>query len=247
MNYPADTQYTFSLDGKEIIPFQPGQTIMQAALAAGVYIPHLCYHPEFRPHGSCKVCTVKANGRPCSSCTTPAQPGMEVESDTPELNDKRRLIVQMLYVEGNHFCPACEKSGHCKLQALAYDLDVMSPRFRHLYPTRPVDASHPAILLDYNRCILCKLCARASSEVDKKNVFDVSGRGIHRRLIVNSESGKLVDTDISLNDKAMQVCPVGVILRKRHGFSVPIGQRRYDKKPISEQLKARASVAGAAK
>jgi [NiFe] hydrogenase diaphorase moiety small subunit len=158
-----------------------------------------------------------------------------VESDTPEINAIRRSLVQMLYVEGNHFCPLCEKSGNCKLQGLAYDLGVMSPRFTQQYPKRPVDASHPAILLDFNRCILCKLCVRASDEVDKKHVFSLAGRGINRHVVVNSESGKLVDTDISLNDKVMSVCPVGVILRKRHGFSVPIGRRRYDEKPISEQ------------
>jgi [NiFe] hydrogenase diaphorase moiety small subunit len=237
MNDYGPTQYTFSLDGKSIISFQAGQTIMQAALAAGVYIPNLCFHPEFKPHGSCKLCTVKINGRPCAACTTPAQPGLEVESDTPEINEVRRSLVQMLYVEGNHFCPLCEKSGNCKLQALAYDLGVMSPRFTQQYPKRPVDASHPEILLEFNRCILCKLCVRASDEVDKKRVFSLAGRGINRHVVVNSESGLLADTDIALDDKALSVCPVGVILRKRRGFAVPIGRRKYDRKPISEHLK----------
>lgn len=234
---PVALRHTFSLDGKAIIPFQAGQTILQAALAAGVYIPHLCFNPEFKPHGSCKVCTVKVNGRPCSACTTPAQPGLEVESDTPEINAIRRALVQMLYVEGNHFCPQCEKSGNCKLQGLAYDLEVMSPRFTQQYPKRQVDASHPDILLEFNRCILCKLCVRASDEVDKKRVFSIAGRGINRHVVVNSESGRLADTNISLDDKAMSVCPVGVILRKRRGFTVPIGRRRYDEKPISEQAR----------
>lgn len=237
MNDFGATQYTFSLDGKSIIPFQAGQTIMQAALAAGVYIPNLCFHPEFKPHGSCKLCTVKVNGRPCAACTTPAQPGLEVESDTPEINEVRRTLVQMLYVEGNHFCPLCEKSGNCRLQALAYELGVMSPRFTQQYPKRPVDASHPEILLDFNRCILCKLCVRASKEVDKKRVFSLGGRGINRQVVVNSESGLLVDTDIALEDRALSVCPVGVILRKRRGFAVPIGRREFDRKPISEHIK----------
>ena len=71
------------------------------------------------------------------------QPGMVVESDTPALNDQRRALVQMLFVEGNHFCPSCEKSGNCKLQATAYELGMMSPHFDHFFPDRPVDASHP--------------------------------------------------------------------------------------------------------
>ena len=225
---------TFQLDG-EAVPFAPGQTILQAALTAGRYIPHLCYHPEFKPHGSCKVCTVKIGNRTAASCTLPAQAGLEIESDSEEMNALRRTLVQMLFAEGNHFCPSCEKSGNCALQALGSDLGVMTAGFRHFYPDRPVDASHPDILLDFNRCILCELCVRASCEVDEKCVFALSGRGITKHLVVNATSGKLADTDIALTDKAMQVCPVGVILKKRVGFAVPIGQRRYEQRPISAQ------------
>jgi [NiFe] hydrogenase diaphorase moiety small subunit len=227
---------TFLLDGEEV-PFQPGQSVLQAALAAGRYIPHLCYHPEFTPHGSCKVCTCKVNGRTVASCTTPAEAATEVESHTEELNELRRTLVQMLFAEGNHFCPSCEKSGNCGLQALGYDLGVMTAGFRHLFPERPVDASHPAIWLDFNRCILCELCVRASRDVDGKHVFALGGRGLGKHLIVNAESGLLADTEMASTDKAMDVCPVGVILRKREGFKVPIGQRRYDLSPISAQAR----------
>jgi len=225
---------TFTLDGQEV-PFTPGQTVLQAALAAGRHIPHLCYHPEFRPHGSCKLCTVKANGWHATSCTMPAKAGLEVQSETAELNAERRMMVQLLFVEGNHFCPSCEKSGHCKLQAVAYDLGMVSPRFDHFFPDRPVDASHPELLLDFNRCILCELCVRASAEVDGKQVFALAGRGMGKHLVVNSSSGLLRDSEVAVTDKAAQVCPVGVILRKRVGFAVPVGQRRFDERPISAQ------------
>jgi [NiFe] hydrogenase diaphorase moiety small subunit len=229
-----NTTQTFLLDGDEV-PFSEGQTVIQAALGAGRYIPHLCYHPEFKPHGSCKVCTVKADGRTAASCTLPARAGMVVESDTEEINDLRRTLVQMLFAEGNHFCPSCEKSGNCTLQALGYDLGVMTAGFRHFFPDRPVDASHPDLLLDFNRCILCELCVRASCEVDGKCVFALSGRGIDKHLVVNAASGRLVDTEVALDDKAVSVCPVGVILKKRVGFAQPIGARRYDARPISAQ------------
>ena len=226
----------FLLDGTEV-PFEPGQTVLQAALAAGRYIPHLCYHPEFTPHGSCKLCTARVDGRTVAACTTPAEPGLEVESATEELDGLRRTLVQMLFAEGNHFCPACEKSGDCVLQALGYDLGVMTAGFRHLYPDRPVDASHPEILLDFNRCVLCELCVRASREVDGKHLFALSGRGLDKHLIVDSDSGLLADTDVAITDKAVAVCPVGAILPKRVGFRVPIGQRRYDLRPISAQAR----------
>ena len=224
---------TFTLDGKTV-PFEEGQTIIQAATRAGVFIPHLCYHPEFKPHGSCKLCTVKANGRQTASCTMRAMAGMVVESDTEEINAERRSLTQMLFVEGNHFCPSCEQSGNCQLQATAYHLGMMSPHYDHFFPNRPVNASHPEVLLDFNRCILCSLCVRASRDVDGKNVFALSGRGINTHLIVNAKSGQLGDTNFTLADKAAHVCPVGVILKKRRGFAVPIGERKYDKAPISE-------------
>jgi [NiFe] hydrogenase diaphorase moiety small subunit len=225
---------TFMLDGREI-GFAPGQTVLQAALAAGCYVPHLCYHPQFRPHGSCKLCTVKIDGHWATSCTRPARAGMVVESNTDEINQQRLLLVQMLFVEGNHFCPSCEKSGQCLLQAVAYDLGMVSTQLDHFFPDRPVDASHPELLLDFNRCILCELCVRVSWEVDGKQVFSIGGRGIGKRLIVNSESGRLADTNVAVTDKAVQVCPVGAILRKRVGFATPIGARRFDAEPISAQ------------
>ena len=231
MNEPLPS---FRIDGEDC-PFTPGQTVLQAALAAGRHIPHLCYHPEFRPHGSCKLCTVKVNGSHATSCTLPARAGLEVESETAELNAERRMMVQLLFVEGNHFCPSCEKSGHCKLQATAYDLGMTTPRFDHFFPDRPVDASHPEILLDFNRCILCELCVRAAREVDGKHVFALAGRGLDKHLIVNAQSGRLADTDVKVTDKAVSVCPVGVILRKRVGFATPIGERRFDGSPISQQ------------
>lgn len=219
---------TFTLDGREV-PFVDGQSVLQAALAEGIEVPHLCAHPEFKPHGSCRVCTVKVNGHTTASCTCPAKDGLVVESETPELRELRRGLVQLLFVEGNHFCPSCEKSGDCKLQALGYQLEMVTPQFEQLFPDRPIDASHPDLLLDFNRCILCELCVRASSEVDGRDVFALSGRGIGKHLIVNAESGKLVDTSITANDTAVAVCPVGVILKKGRGFHVPIGQRTIDR------------------
>jgi [NiFe] hydrogenase diaphorase moiety small subunit len=222
----------FTIDGKKV-RFREGQTIMDAAMAAGIYIPHLCHNPEFHPHGSCRVCNVKANGRHVASCTAPAAEGLEVESESDEVRSERRILLQMLFVEGNHVCPACEKSGACQLQAVAYYCDMIAPEFTHLYPQRSVDASHPDFMIDFNRCILCELCVRASHEHDGKDVFAIAGRGIGAHLVVNSSSGKLGDTSFEAGDKAAHVCPVGAILPKHKGYEVPIGKRLYDRKPIS--------------
>lgn len=222
----------FTIDGKRV-QFKEGQTIMEAAMAEGIYIPHLCHNPEFHPHGSCRVCNVKANGRHVAACATPASEGLVVENDSEEVVVERRTLLQMLFVEGNHLCPACEKSGACQLQAVAYYCDMVAPEFTHLYPQREVDASHPDFIIDFNRCILCELCMRASRDKDHKDIFAIAGRGIGAHLVINAESGKLGDTQFDKKDKAARVCPVGAILPKHKGYEVPIGERLYDRSPIS--------------
>lgn len=224
---------SFVLDG-QAVPYSDGQTIMQAAQAANIYIPHLCYHPEFRAQGSCKLCTVKVNGRLVSACTCPAAENLTVESNTAELNQTRKTLLQLLFVEGNHFCPSCEKSGACLLQATAYEMEMLSPEFTQFFPNRELDATHPDMLLDLNRCILCGLCVEASHTADRKNVFTIAGRGICNHITVNSPSGRLGDSSFSATDRAADICPVGAILHKRRGFAVPIGQRQYDNETISE-------------
>jgi [NiFe] hydrogenase diaphorase moiety small subunit len=221
---------SFMLDGKEIST-EPGDTIIQAADRAGMYIPRLCHLPGLEPYGSCRLCTVKANGRLVSACTSPASMGMVVENDTAELNAHRKLLLEMLFVEGNHFCMSCEKSGNCELQALGYRFAISAPRFEFQFPVRDVDASHPDILIDHNRCILCARCVRTSRDLDKKGVFGFVGRGPHKKLAVSS-GARLKDTDADVTDQALAACPVGALLKKRVGFAVPVGQRLYDKTPI---------------
>jgi len=226
------TDKTFRLDGKDI-PFEDGETVMDAALRAGEYIPHLCHNPDFPPHGSCRICVVDVNGQHLCACTLPASEDMDVDNSSGAIVDKRRTLLQMLFVEGNHTCPACEKSGACQLQAVAYYTRMLSPHFTHFFPKRSIDASHPDIVFYFNRCILCGLCVRASRDVDEKNVFAISGRGLNSKLVFNSPSGKLGDSDLLATDMAASVCPVGAILPKHLGYETPIGERLYDTMPIS--------------
>jgi len=223
-----------TIDGKTI-EAKHGQTIMEAADAAGIYIPRLCSHKDLRPIGSCRVCTVIVDGRPQAACVKPAMDGMVIENDTPELLNHRRAIIDMMFVEGNHFCMFCEKSGNCELQAMAYRFGITAPQYPYQFPEKAVDASHPDILLDHNRCIMCARCVRASQELDGKNVFQAVGRGFHRRIGVDGEKA-LGDTDMAAADRAADVCPVGCIIRKRVGFRTPIGKRIYDHSPIGTEI-----------
>ncbi|PLX33329.1 MAG: NADP oxidoreductase [Ignavibacteria bacterium] len=233
----SENTITFEIDGVEV-QGTAGQTIMQAADVAGIYIPRLCAFDGLEPFGSCRVCTVKVNGRFQSACTQPIAEGIIVENDSEELLELRRNLVDMLFVEGNHFCMFCEKSGNCELQALAYRLGIAAPKYPYMFPAdRNVDATHKDVFIDHNRCILCARCVRASRDLDGKNVFQFVGRGPQKRIAVNSRA-RLVDTDLNVTDKAVEVCPVGAILTKHVGYSIPVGKRKYDHTPIGADIEA---------
>ena len=230
--------FTFILDGREV-EAHPGETILAAADRAGIWIPRLCSMEGLEPWGACRVCTVTVNGRPQSACTQPASPGIVVENATDRLRKMRTQLIEMLFVEGNHYCMVCEKSGACELQALAYRFGILAPSLDYQFPSRDVDASHPDVLLDRNRCILCARCVRASRQKDGKHVFGFTGRGAAKKITVDSSAG-LGDTPISATDKAVEACPVGCIIRKRQGYRIPVGRRKFDSVPIGSDVEGEA-------
>ncbi len=225
---------TIIIDGVEI-KARPEQTIMEAADEAGIYIPRLCYSEELKPHGSCRVCTVTVNGRPQAACTQPVAQGMVIENDTEALKKLRADLIEMLIVEGNHFCPFCEMSGNCDLQGLAYRLGVAAPKYPFLWQERDIDATHPDVFIDRNCCVLCGKCVTASKDLDGKNVFQFVGRGIDKKVAVNAEAN-MKDTDLAVTDKAVELCPVAALIPKRTGYQTPIGQRKYDHEPIGSDI-----------
>ena len=227
------TEIRFTIDGKECRG-KAGQTIVEAAKDSGVYIPVLCHYEGLKPVGSCRICTVRVGGKYMAACTQPVSEGMAVENTAPDLEDMRRALIEMLFVEGNHMCPTCEKSGNCELQAMAYRYRITAPRFPYLFPVRDIDASSPKILLERNRCIQCLRCVRAVRGKDGRKVFASGGRTRHVTIEVDSDlAGRLSDEEAR---KAMDICPVGAILKKEVGFAVPIGRRKFDKKPIGSDI-----------
>ncbi|MFN8206262.1 MAG: 2Fe-2S iron-sulfur cluster-binding protein [Bacteroidales bacterium] len=223
----------FTIDGKECISDE-GLYIVKAANNNGVYIPTLCNYEGIKPKGSCRICTVKVNGRLMTACTTPIGEGMTIENVTPELNELRKSIIELLFIEGNHFCPACEKSGNCELQALGYRFQMMVPRFPYTFPQRRVDASNVRIIKEQNRCIMCKRCIRAIQDEKGRNLFAYTKRGHKSEVVLDKELGAGMSAELA--QKAMDICPVGSILVREKGFYAPIGTRKFDKKPIGSEI-----------
>jgi len=223
----------FIVDGKECMS-EEGKQLVEAAKENNIYIPTLCNYPGIPPKGSCRICTVLISGRPATACTTKVTEGMDIQSSVPELESFRKSVVEILFAEGNHFCPSCEKSGNCELQALGYKYTMMVPDFPYMFPKREVEAWHPKLLKDHNRCILCKRCIRGIHNKDGKTLFAYGKRG--DKLLINIDPETSKDISDELAQQAMDMCPVGAIIRKEKGFAVPIGRRKYDKMPIGSDV-----------
>jgi [NiFe] hydrogenase diaphorase moiety small subunit len=225
-----------TIDGKGCLA-ELEKTVLDVAREHHIYIPTLCNLEGIKPQGSCRICTCMIDGRMMTACTTPVNEGMVVVTKTEELDKLRAKIVELLFAEGNHFCPACERSGNCELQALAYLYKVMVPEFDYIFPNREVDASHPKLIIDHNRCILCKRCIRRKREENNPTWFVFENRG--DKVKINFDHELTSDMDDELAQKAMDTCPVGAIIRKEKGYDVPIGERKYDKKPIGSDIEGK--------
>jgi [NiFe] hydrogenase diaphorase moiety small subunit len=229
------SEIRFTIDGKDCVA-QPGQTIVEAAKANGVWIPVLCHYEGLKPVGSCRICTVRVGGRYMAACTQPVTEGLAVENTAPDLEDMRKALIEMIFVEGNHFCPSCEKSGQCELQALAYRYQMLAPRFPYLWPARAIDATAPLLMLEKNRCIQCLRCVRGVRAKDGRKIFAAVRRGPGVAIELDKKlAAKLSDQDAR---KATDICPVGAILHKEKGFAVPVGRRKFDKAPIGSDVEA---------
>jgi len=220
---------SFNIDGR-VCSAVKGENLIEAAKQNGVFIPTLCHFKHLNPLGSCRVCTVNLNGQAIAGCSVFVDKGMTIEVNTPELLDTRKAILEMMFVEGNHFCPSCEKSGDCQMQNLAYETGIRYTRFPHLFVDRIVDARPERIVVNQNRCIKCKRCFEEVETNDGYKVFNFTNKGNKTIVSIDYEQeAKLSETQAAY---AMQICPTGSILVKGKSFSKPFGDRIFDQ--ISE-------------
>lgn len=221
-----DKKIHINIDGNDYQVLE-NKKLVDVAKENGIYIPTLCHFREIDPSlGTCRICTVVVNGKFTTSCTTKVKEGMTVEINTPELIDTRKAIIEMLFAEGNHFCPSCEKSGNCDLQNLAYDMGITFSRFPHVFSNKYVDFNPERMIMDANRCILCKRCVEEIQTTDGKNVFSFVNRGVKTRVHIDYEQEEKLSEAEALH--AMNLCPVGAILVKGMIYKQPFGDRKYD-------------------
>ena len=202
---------SIEIDGKTI-EVEPGTTVLQAAQQLGIDIPHLCYDPNLPPTSSCRLCIVEVEGAKSfsASCSLPVSDGMVVRTQTPELVEARRTIIELLLSNHPLDCLTCEKSGDCKLQDYAYQLGVKSSSFEgERFEFEPI-IDNPAICVDHGKCILCGRCVTVCHEIQVTGAIDFVGRGFPTRVDLPMFKNRL-ESDCNLCGNCVQFCPVGAL------------------------------------
>ncbi len=158
-----------------------GTTIMQAADGVGVHVPRLCYHPSLSTEGACRICIVEVEGMRnfIPSCASPVKEGMKVKTNSPELRQVRRDLVELLLDNHPKECQTCERDGNCELQNLAYKLGVRERLFEGERKHYPVEADNVAVSRDPEKCILCGRCVRVCSEIQGVHNLSQTYRGVN--------------------------------------------------------------------
>jgi formate dehydrogenase major subunit len=195
-----------------------GQTVYEAASAAGVRIPVLCHHPRLKPQGACRICLVeieKQRGLQ-PSCTFPVAEGMVVRTDTPAVVASRKASLHLIFSERTHYCMFCPASGNnettdCELQRLGYEHGLDCWKYAPNYKRQwPVDASRRFFVMDHGRCILCRRCIRACEEIAANHTLGLTQRGARAMICADDELPFGESTCVSCGT-CLQVCPTGAL------------------------------------
>ncbi len=205
----------FVINGKNI-QAEPKTTILQAALANGIYIPHLCWDRRLTPYGGCRLCLVEVEGQKklLASCSTPAEPGMVIHTETPKLEKARRTVLELLLIHHPLDCPVCDKAGECDLQDLAFKYGPVASRFSDERKHEPESTAAPLIERNANRCILCGKCVRICKEHQGVGAINLIGRGFKTKVSPAFEE----TLDCEFCGQCVDSCPVGALGVKPYKF-----------------------------
>jgi len=209
------------IDGQEITADE-GSSVLDAALANDIYIPHQCHHPDLKPVGACRLCGVEIDGRPMTtSCTTTVQEGMDVKTNSQKIHQVRKTAMELLIADHHMDCLACAAANDCALLKDSAYLGIDPEHLERLRPSNkglPIDTSNPFFQFDPNKCIICGICVRTCDEIVGRGTLDFIDRGFGT-VIGTFGNKSFADSTCESCGECVVRCPVGALAPKRPKFA----------------------------
>jgi len=241
---PMNAENFITINGRQLT-FESGETILEVAKRNNIFIPTLCHLQGARPTGACRICVVEVEGARSlvASCTMPAGPKMVINTNSPDVLDARRAVIELLLSSGNHNCSArneknvkwtalqdataeydqsselCDVYGACKLQALAYRYQVDSSAYCGRKPDYPLEDASSLITRDFSRCIACGRCVQACNDAQVNNAISYGFRGTKGKIIGMGDQS-LEKSECVFCGECIDVCPVGALVEKRTRYKI---------------------------
>ena len=233
-----DPENTLTINGN-VLPFSPGETILDVAREHDIDIPTLCHLKGATPTGECRMCVVEVEGARSllTACTAPAGNGMVVYTESHKVVASRKMLLKLLLASGNHNCAArgsddrdwtqfqldvhaddsspelCPTWGDCRLQELAYRYQVTGEQFPRTDVPYPMETVNPFIVRDFSRCIKCGRCIQACCDVQVNNAISFGYRGADAKVVAAGDR-PLKDSDCVFCGECVQACPVAALVEK---------------------------------
>jgi predicted molibdopterin-dependent oxidoreductase YjgC len=200
------------IDG-QTVTVQPGTSVLEAAHANGIDIPHLCYHPELSVSGGCRLCLVEVEGRPdpVASCGLASEDGMVIRTQSEQLSVMRREIIDLFVSDHPLDCVTCDKAGACLLQKYAYELGITETSHQKNVSRSLYQDDNPFFIRDHQYCILCGRCTRVCEEVVGANAIEIVGRGFESHVATPFD-GPMIDSTCVFCGSCVQVCPTAALM-----------------------------------
>jgi formate dehydrogenase alpha subunit len=205
-----------TIDGKQI-QVKKGKTILEAAIANGIRIPHLCYHPGIKPIGSCRICVVEIKPgppRPLPACTSVVGEGMEVTTNSPRMQDIRRELVKFMLINHPLDCPWCDKGGECYLQDLTHELGIGDVEYEAVHKADNNELASPLIERYNTRCVTCGRCVRVCRDKVGASAINFENRAYFTDLGSGQEP-----LNCEFCGSCVDICPVGALINKTFKYS----------------------------
>ncbi|KPU46009.1 NADP-reducing hydrogenase subunit HndC [Oxobacter pfennigii] len=196
------------------VQIEDERNLLELIKKAHIELPTFCYHSDISIYGACRMCMVEVSGRGIvPACSTPVSDGMVISTNTKQIRDMRKMIVELMLANHDQNCTTCPKSGDCRLQKIAHQMGISTVRFKQTEAFPQMDLSSDAILRDPAKCVLCGDCVRVCREIQSVGVLDFAGRGANSVVTPSFKKG-IGEVECVNCGQCIKACPVGALTPK---------------------------------